>query len=77
MIFTTTADKRTVEVLDEPIGMFTSKWRLRRVTLYQDASNPDMIVAVGIGFNGGHDCTSHESRASYAQEIGKFGTIYN
>ena len=72
----TVAGGEVIMVDVDPIGAFISEWRLRRVTIYQDAQDADMVVAVGLGFNGGSDATCHEPRSSYKNEIGRFNTRY-
>lgn len=68
------------------IGAFRNDWRMRRVSIFEDIKNPEMVYTVGMPFGPGADplphgdgpkpIETHELRADFAHYIGTFNKVY-
>lgn len=60
------------------IGTFDNRWRERKVDIYEDPNNADMVYTIGYGYSEGFsDCVypTYESRNLYKKWIGRFDGV--
>ena len=59
------------------IGVFTNKWRGRRVEIFEDPADPTMVYTVGAPLDGrGAPVETREPRERFARYIGSFHKVY-
>ena len=71
-----TGKKEEVEVT-EKIGHLKNNWRRREVGIWEHPTNPDWVVTIGKGFDGGSDAFCIEKKEEWKGNIGNFRGIFN
>lgn len=61
-----------VKVLPDPIGYLDNQWRQRKVTIYQVADCPELVVSVGVHYTLGAQVIVQEAKTLYESTIAKF-----